>query len=383
MRRIRDFHKLGEVLTLASIAEPSSLEPVPDSAVVIITDVKASTRAVESGRYRDVNLVGASSVMALKNALKYPSLPFIFGGDGATFLIDSADRDRAAQALRAVRSLAVESFGLELRVGMVDVSELRRAGGVLMWGRSRVSEHLSLPIFHGSGFDLAESWIKGGEEYCENAYENPQLAPVEGLECRWQPLQSKRGSYVSVIVRFLKPSPSLFENLSKLLSQDLGPVPMEQLHLQSNPFGLLGEARVHRKGSSFWGLLRHWLSLMTQVAYGFFAFSSRGPESWSRYKNELTQNTDTLKYDNNLRFVADLSDEKRMALRQLLDDEQDIGNCVYGWHESSTAMMTCLVSSREGDHVHLMDGGDGGYTRAAQQLKQEWKARSAATRSPV
>ncbi len=31
--------------------------------------------------------------------------------------------------------------------------------------------------------------------------------------------------------------------------------------------------------------------------------------------------------------------------------------------------MTCLVASSEGGHVHFVDGGDGGYTSAATQLK--------------
>ena len=37
---------------------------------------------------------------------------------------------------------------------------------------------------------------------------------------------------------------------------------------------------------------------------------------------------------------------------------------------ADTALMTCLVSSAEaGLHVHFVDGGDGGYTNAAKQMK--------------
>jgi hypothetical protein len=37
---------------------------------------------------------------------------------------------------------------------------------------------------------------------------------------------------------------------------------------------------------------------------------------------------------------------------------------------SDTALMTCLVSSEtQGLHVHFIDGGGGGYTRAASQMK--------------
>ena len=43
---------------------------------------------------------------------------------------------------------------------------------------------------------------------------------------------------------------------------------------------------------------------------------------------------------------------------------------------SDTALMTCLVTSEtEGLHVHFVDGGGGGYTKAAKQLKAARVAR--------
>ena len=43
---------------------------------------------------------------------------------------------------------------------------------------------------------------------------------------------------------------------------------------------------------------------------------------------------------------------------------------------SDTALMTCLVTSEtEGLHVHFVDGGGGGYTSAARQLKAARAAR--------
>jgi tRNA A22 N-methylase len=41
-------------------------------------------------------------------------------------------------------------------------------------------------------------------------------------------------------------------------------------------------------------------------------------------------------------------------------------------HLSDHAVMTCLVvSPTDGQHVHFVDGGDGGYTQAATQLKAQ------------
>jgi Protein of unknown function (DUF3095) len=36
--------------------------------------------------------------------------------------------------------------------------------------------------------------------------------------------------------------------------------------------------------------------------------------------------------------------------------------------------MTCIVQSYNGNHLHFVDGSDGGYALAAHQLKQQLKA---------
>ena len=37
---------------------------------------------------------------------------------------------------------------------------------------------------------------------------------------------------------------------------------------------------------------------------------------------------------------------------------------------SKEALMTCLVFDRQNQHVHFIDGGDGGYALAAKELKK-------------
>ena len=51
------------------------------------------------------------------------------------------------------------------------------------------------------------------------------------------------------------------------------------------------------------------------------------------------------------------------------------GELNYGIHKSDHAVMTCLVANAvENQHVHFIDGGDGGYTKAATQMKEQMKA---------
>jgi len=109
-------------------ADDRHYRAVPDDWVVILTDVKGSTQAIEEGRYKDVNTVGAAGIVAVYNALDSLDFPFVFGGDGATLLLDREEVPQVAVELRALSRLAWENFNLELRVGVVPVRKLRREG---------------------------------------------------------------------------------------------------------------------------------------------------------------------------------------------------------------------------------------------------------------
>jgi len=87
------------------------------------------------------------------------------------------------------------------------------------------------------------------------------------------------------------------------------------------------------------------------------------------YMSELEQNTDFRKFDELLRMVVDLTDAEFKLVREYLERERAVGSVAYGLHRAPAALMTCLVRSYSGDHVHFIDGADGGYALAAKQLK--------------
>jgi hypothetical protein len=62
------------------VSKPEIYTGLPDDWQVVVTDVKDSTKAIEKGRYKEVNLLGASSIIAMLNLMKSFSLPFVFGG---------------------------------------------------------------------------------------------------------------------------------------------------------------------------------------------------------------------------------------------------------------------------------------------------------------
>mgnify|MGYP000920253281 CR=1 FL=1 len=73
-----EFHRLGE---------GRHYKPLPQDWCVVISDIRGSTKAIEAGRYQDVNTLGAASIAAVQSLFYGHDLPFVFGGDGASFLV--------------------------------------------------------------------------------------------------------------------------------------------------------------------------------------------------------------------------------------------------------------------------------------------------------
>ncbi len=92
---------------------------------------------------------------------------------------------------------------------------------------------------------------------------------------------------------------------------------------------------------------------------------------WGHYKKTLIANTDYRKFDEILRMIISGTLEQRKQLTAYLEDLRDKRKIVFGIHASASALMTCLVFNYENDHIHFLDGSDGGYALAAKDMKQQ------------
>lgn len=72
---------------LSQCLSPTSSQPLPDDWLVIVTDIVNSSQAIEQGKYKEVNTVGICSIVAVLNSLHKEIIPYVFGGDGASFCI--------------------------------------------------------------------------------------------------------------------------------------------------------------------------------------------------------------------------------------------------------------------------------------------------------
>ena len=69
--------------------------------------------------------------------------------------------------------------------------------------RATVSDEIRLAMFWGTGMGYAEDLVKGAEteaQYTMQPTESAGHPDVSGLECRWQPIESRNGRMVSIIV---------------------------------------------------------------------------------------------------------------------------------------------------------------------------------------
>ena len=379
------YASLGEVTDFSAVTRPDVYSVVPPSYWIALTDVRGSTKAIEAGRYKDVNAVGVASIIGLCNAMREVELAYVFGGDGATILVPGTKRVAAENALRGARWLAREAFDLELRVGLVPLSELARSGGIAKVAKFRASPHTRLAMFSGSAFSLAERWVKDparAPSY-EVSEDGERSADFEGFECRWRPIDSRRGSMVSLLVlakhqdeigRSETYARVLGELTARMDSERSRPIQIEGLHMLGPFSDYSVEARI-RAGEPDRPTVtaaKAEARLRTQIARLLRLFGKKaGGFDAATYMSELEQNTDFRKFDELLRMVVDLTPDELGSVQNYLEGERQGGTIAYGLHCASAALMTCLVRSYSGDHVHFIDGADGGYALAAKQLKRQ------------
>ncbi|MCK6505948.1 DUF3095 domain-containing protein [Myxococcota bacterium] len=382
----RFYADLPAIEAFAEVVDPARHAPVPPDWCIALTDVRGSTAAIEAGRYKDVNALGAASIVAVRNAAPELDLPFVFGGDGATLLFPQAVRPAVEGALRGVRALARERFDLELRVGVVPVDQLLDQGHPVRVARYRPSPHVCLAMLSGAGVPEAERRIKDPEQGPALCLDGPGKADLAGFECRWEPLSSRNGVVLSLLVQAVAPTAeersatyrAVLADLDALLGDvaHANPAHPVTLHIASAPAAFEQEARL-RGGRSGVPYLWHRLQArsLAQVGRLLLATGWRIPGfDGARYRDEVVQNTDFRKFDDTLRMVVDVSEAQHQAIRSALEAAQARGELAFGIHVSSAALMTCLISSHEGDHVHFVDGADGGYAMAARPLKARLKA---------
>jgi len=349
-----------------------------------------STKAIEAGAYKTVNTVGVACIAAVVNVDRSVDVPFVFGGDGATFAVPDALRERVIPALREAQRLARESFDLSLRVGLVKVSDLLDQGLGVRLAKVRLSPNVTQPTFSGSGWEEAERRVKdplaqGVLRVLEN--EGLREGSFEGFECRWQGVPSFRDHKLALLVAAVSSDADVniasyrkvFDRIAQIYGDisSYHPLRADQMRLSFNPRQLSHEWRVRSSRFSPWGRVKYFARMVLLNLAGAYLFARKMDTKavqWSRYTDDMVENSDFRKFDGMLRMVMDGSEAQYRDLQDYLEAQNREGRLVYGMHKSSEALLTCIVFSYNGNHVHFVDGSDGGYALAARGLKAQLKS---------
>lgn len=362
-------------MALADLLVKTSLfYPVPADWHVIITDIKGSTQAVQSGLHETVNLIATGSIVTVLNLAFRAGItvPFFFGGDGATFIVPPSVVDQAMQGLLLYRLNTSENFNLELRVGVVPVQEIYQEGHELNISKFGLSDAFSIPVILGKGLSFAEQLIKA-EDYLFSS----ELAPaaeldLSGMQCRWDKIDPPEHSQEIVTLLIMAVglvSPALiFSKVIRHIDEIYGPpkrrqpISVAKLKLKSSFDRLSVEMRARIGKIRFFELLKSWLINL----YGYIYFQT---ESGKNYLNRLVEMSDTLVMDGRINTVISGNQAQRFQLLKVLDELEQAGEVLYGVHVSGDSVMSCYVRDLKDGHIHFVDGAEGGYTQAARQLK--------------
>lgn len=381
------YRDLPGLSSFADVARHDAHADLPHDWWIAIADVAGSTRAIEEGDYKKVNTVGVACIAAVMNVDRDIDLPFIFGGDGATFAIPDSLRERVIVALRGAQQLAQDGFGLSLRVGLVRVDSLTAQDFHVRMGKVRLSGHVMQPVLSGRGWEEAERRVKSaqaGDVLRVVAGDGPADASFEGFECRWRGVPSFKDHKLALLVAATAPeaqaSLATYRHVLEQIETIYGdvaryhPLRAKRMRMAFNPRLLAHEWRVRTSHLGGWQRAKYFLSMlwMNLAASYLFATNTDTREvSWSHYRDELVENSDFRKFDGMLRMVIDGSEAQAAQLQAFLADEFRQGRLAYGIHKSREALITCIVQSYNGRHQHFVDGSDGGYALAARELKKQ------------
>ncbi|MGL6210633.1 MAG: DUF3095 domain-containing protein [Paracoccaceae bacterium] len=357
------------------VADPSVYRPLPDDWALAVADVVSSTAAIREGRYKSVNMAGAAVISAVLNGVGLKSLPFVFGGDGACVAIPPEGLVQARAALADVRTWVQAEMQLEMRTALVPVSAIRAAAHDVRVARFQASGEVGYAMFAGGGASWAEAQMKAGAFAVPGgpAGSRPDLT---GLSCRWNPVTSRNGQIVSIIV--LPGAAGYDVGFAGLVAEVVAlsgegasnPVPESGPPLKLSWAGVVAEARLSK------GLLRQigsGLRVLFMAALMILLHRTNrklGEFDAREYASDIARNADFRKFDDGLKMTVDVTPDQAARIEARLQAAQAAGLCRYGLHAQDKALMTCIVPTpMTRDHMHFVDGGSGGYAEAAKRLK--------------
>lgn len=357
-----------------------------DDELIVVADIRGSTLAGQSGRGREVNYVGAACISVILNGFPNQRIPYVFGGDGATFIVHSTHCQRVIALLEQVQAMALTQYDLTLRIGTVSAREIRQRGAELFVGECARGEAIFYQ-FMGGGFALADSLVKercisiSKKEASEGKIDSLNLA---GLSCRLLPFRSLNGSVYTVVIESSLPSQQqdkMYREVLALLNvrldlQSVRPIQIKNMKRRWLPTTFRIEAKAALAGKSFFSKLKSYVNSIVENILTTFVFKVKKYSVMTGnvhdYEKALLIQNDWIKLGGLMTLVLDLSEDDYLFCETLLQNYEASGMITYGSHVSDAAVMVCQVFANDpSNHLHFVDGAGCGLAAAATQLKNK------------
>ncbi len=362
---------LSELLT-----EEHLFYKIPDDWHVLITDVKNSTQAALDGLHQTVNLVATGSIVAALNVANKDNIlvPFFFGGDGATFIIPPSLLQQTLTALHQHQKNTRKNFDLTLRVGHVPVADLYSEKSELKVSKLKTSQRFTIPIILGNGLTFAERRIKNADAAIPELDTNLPDPDMSGMHCRWDKIKPPSNNFEIVSLLVIAQDGILqaevFRDVMITIEKIYGnsvsrkPISIDKLKMKATFEKVAAEMRTRLGSFSITYLVKTWFTTLLGKAY---FKTKKGKE----YLYKLVDMSDTLVIDGKINTVITGTALQREQLDAVLKQMEEDNRILYGLHVSSESVMSCYVRNMDDQHVHFVDGADGGYTKAAGVLKKK------------
>lgn len=385
MAESTDFYaNLPVVEDFFDASNQKNFHTLPHDWYVAVTDIVNSTDAISNDRYRAVNILGASPIVGIFNVADRDTIPFTFGGDGASFCFPPNLLDDAKRILGGCKTIGKTEYDLDLRAAAIPISYIHEQGHEIQVARYRASEFYIQSIFSGGGLSFAEQVLKksDGNKYQVSALTNAESIDFSGLECRWQKVEQPQNEVITMMIKSnpaIDDSQQIYKKVLRKMRDTFGfddktnPINVPGLSMTLSFSQLMGEARIRTHGKSWIKRISYILKVQLQTIIGKIMMAidyETSATHWGLYKSDLAMNSDHRKFDDMLRVVISGSTSQRKEFEKILNEQFKEGRLAYGMHLTDAAVITCMVFQYHRDHIHFVDGSGGGYVSAAEALKK-------------
>ncbi|WP_339725810.1 DUF3095 family protein [Maribacter stanieri] len=374
--------KLSKESLIDLLDNEEDFKNVPESWYVIVVDIQNSTNAVKEGNHHQVNLTATGAIISVLNTIRKfqgnIEIPYFFGGDGATFIVQFSLLDKIVQVLDNYRLHIKRKTNLVLRVGQIHVKKLVEKNVQLKIAKHQLTEKLSIPIVLGNGLKVAEHIIKSSFKEKNTTSFDESLLNLEGMECRWDEISPDK-SQAKVVCLLLDATveatqSDIYKQVLSQMEKDFGsfenrqPIKNTKLRLDANPKKVLEEMKISLVSNNWMYFLKSWLK--TNFGKIYLNLTSSGKQ----YLKQIGQLSHTFMLDGMINTVFTAEQSKIDNFIAFLDTLEADNKLIYGIHVTHASVMSCYVLDRRTTHSHFVDGTEGGYTSAAKMFKIKKKA---------